>query len=91
MCMEPLGPSLNDMQIFCGNSFSMKTTLMIGLDMLKVLEEVHAAGFVHRDLKPSNIVLGLGNCTNQLYLIDFGISKNYRDFYQGRHMRRNFT
>lgn len=40
---------------------------------------------MHRDLKPENMILGLGKEIHKLYLIDFGISKIYRDS-NNRHM-----
>ena len=39
---------------------------------------------LHRDIKPENILTGRDNDSN-LYLVDFGISKFYRDK-KGRHM-----
>ena len=30
MVMDLMGPSLNDLMNFCGNKFSLKSTLMIG-------------------------------------------------------------
>ena len=41
---------------------------------------MHEAGFLHRDLKPANITLGIGERTNNLRLIDFGLAKNYKGF-----------
>lgn len=40
--------------------------------MIRILEQVHSKGIVHRDLKPQNMML---DKDDQLYLIDFGISK----------------
>lgn len=42
-------------------------------------------GVVHRDLKPENILLGIGEESQKIYLVDFGISKIFRDP-NGRHM-----
>ena len=63
----------------------MKTIILIADQLITILEEVHNLGIVHRDLKPENIVLGRGEFNTQVYLIDFGISKIYKDNY-GRHI-----
>lgn len=67
------------------HKFSLKTVILLADQILSILEEVHNAGIVHRDLKPENLVMGRGENNNQVYLIDFGISKVYRDAY-GRHI-----
>lgn len=40
---------------------------------------------IHRDLKPENILMGRENETHMVYIIDFGISKTYRDS-TGKHI-----
>lgn len=37
MVMDYLGPSLEDMLNECGRKFSLKTTIMIGLEILKLI------------------------------------------------------
>jgi serine/threonine protein kinase len=46
---------------------------------LRRLQYVHSRNFVHCDLKPGNIVIGVGDQTNLVYLIDFGLSKEFWD------------
>jgi casein kinase 1/casein kinase 1 alpha len=65
--------------------FSLKTTLQIADQLVVLLENLHIKGVLHRDLKPENILLGLGEDISKIYLVDFGISKVYRDS-ANRHM-----
>ncbi|CAI6008113.1 unnamed protein product, partial [Closterium sp. NIES-65] len=43
------------------------------------VEYVHSKSFLHRDIKPDNFLMGLGRRANQVYIIDFGLAKKYRD------------
>ena len=78
MVMDLLGPSLEDMFNYCYRRFTVKTVLMLGIELLTRLEFIHHRNFIHRDIKPDNFVLGLGKRANVIYVIDFGLSKRYR-------------
>ncbi len=82
--MECLGPSLEDLLDFCGKKFTLKTTLMIGIQILNRIESIHNAGFIHRDIKPDNFLIGIGKNKSRIYLIDFGLSKRY--MLEGQHI-----
>ena len=86
MCMEPLGPSLSDLMQFCGGRLSIKTMLMVGKQLLKRLQDLHAQNIVHLDIKPQNTVIGLNDRTSEINLIDFGISEYYRNRKTGCHL-----
>eukprot|EP01105_Mastigella_eilhardi_P026645 TRINITY_DN779_c0_g3_i1.p1 TRINITY_DN779_c0_g3~~TRINITY_DN779_c0_g3_i1.p1 ORF type:complete len:349 (+),score=66.27 TRINITY_DN779_c0_g3_i1:331-1377(+) len=86
MVMDILGPSLEDLFHMCGQHFSLKTVLMLADQCLRRLEYVHAKNFIHRDVKPDNFLMGVGNRSTQVYLIDFGLAKKYRDSTTHQHI-----
>ncbi|KAL8236470.1 hypothetical protein R6Q59_017551 [Mikania micrantha] len=77
--MDLLGPSLEDLFNFCSRKLSLKTVLMLADQMINRIEFVHSKSFLHRDIKPDNFLMGLGRRANQVYIIDFGLVKKYRD------------
>jgi casein kinase 1 len=79
MVLDLLGPSLEDLFNFCSRRLSVKTTLMLMDQMISRLEFFHAKNFIHRDIKPDNFLIGLGRKANQVYIIDYGLAKKYRD------------
>ncbi|XP_031488047.1 casein kinase 1-like protein 2 [Nymphaea colorata] len=79
LVMDLLGPSLEDLFNFCSRKLSLKTVLMLADQMINRIEFVHAKSFLHRDIKPDNFLMGLGRRANQVYIIDFGLAKKYRD------------
>jgi len=79
MVMELLGPSLEDLFNFCSRKFSVKTVLLLADQMISRIEYMHAKNFIHRDIKPDNFMMGLARRGNQVYVIDYGLAKKYRD------------
>lgn len=87
MVIDLLGPSLEELFSLCNRKFSLKTLLMLADQMISRVEYVHAHSFVHRDIKPDNFLVGLAENTNQVYIIDFGLSKKYRDAKTQQHIQ----
>ncbi|GMH23790.1 hypothetical protein Nepgr_025633 [Nepenthes gracilis] len=86
LVMDLLGPSLEDLFNFCNRKLSLKTVLMLADQMINRIEFIHSKSFLHRDIKPDNFLMGLGRRANQVYIIDFGLAKKYRDTSTHQHI-----
>ncbi|THH03310.1 hypothetical protein EW145_g6361 [Phellinidium pouzarii] len=78
MVLDLLGPSLKNLFKKCGSKFSLKTTLMVAIQMIECLEYVHSKGIIHRDIKPDNFLMGLGSNAFSVHIIDFGLARRFR-------------
>ncbi|KAF9764832.1 putative casein kinase I like protein [Nosema granulosis] len=77
LAMELLGASLEQLFNRCDKKFSLRTVCMISIKMIENVEYLHHKNFVHRDIKPDNFVFDRDSVN--LYLIDYGLAKLYRD------------
>jgi serine/threonine protein kinase len=86
LLMELLGKSID--KLFSDNKkqFSYKTIFEIGYQMIERIEYVHSKGYIHRDIKPGNFVIGKGDKSKIIYIIDFGLSKRYIDKNTDKHI-----
>eukprot|EP00667_Euglena_gracilis_P026001 EG_transcript_30913 len=75
MVMEMLDWSLEHLFNYCGRTFTLKTVLMLGEQLVSRLEFLHSKNFLHRDVKPDNFLMGLGPSSHVVYLLDFGLAK----------------
>lgn len=75
--MELLGPNLYHLFVTNGKKFTLKSVLMLADQMLMILEHLHRNNIIHRDMKPSNFVMGLGDKSGQVYLIDYGLATQF--------------
>lgn len=79
LVLDLLGPSLRDLFNYCDQVFSLKTILMLADQMLNSIEYVHSKSILHCDIKPENFVMGLTTRSHRVYIIDFGLAKEYQD------------
>ena len=77
LIMDLLGPSLENLFQTKNKKFSLKTTCMIGIQMIDRIEYIHSRKIIHRDIKPDNFTIGKGHKSHIVYILDFGLAKKY--------------
>ncbi|KAG1807203.1 kinase-like domain-containing protein [Suillus variegatus] len=94
LALELLGPSLHDLFKAHDRKFNLHTVVNLRDQLLSCLEHIHSYNYIHGDIKPQNVLLGLGNLSQTLFVINFSITKKYWNaatkthipFCQGRHL-----
>ena len=85
LVMNLLGNSLLNV-INNYNKLSLKTVLVLGIQIIQRIKSLHEKCLLHRDIKPSNFLFGLEYESNKLFIIDFGFTKRYD--YNGIHINK---
>jgi serine/threonine protein kinase len=63
-------------ECFENNISYVKQIISYLMELIIIIKDIHNKNVIHRDLKPANICL---NSNNKVFLIDFGISKIYKN------------
>ncbi|KAF9133453.1 casein kinase I [Linnemannia schmuckeri] len=81
LCIDLLGPSLEDLFDMCGRKFTIKTVVMVAKQMLSRVQTIHEKNLIYRDIKPDNFLVGKPHSkhANMVHVVDFGMAKQYRD------------
>lgn len=74
--MDLLGPSLESL-LSTHKKFGLKTVILLAMKMINIMRYLHSQGYIHRDLKPDNFAIGYNEDNSNLYLIDYGLSKQF--------------
>jgi serine/threonine protein kinase len=81
--MELCGPSLDTIiRSLPSQKLSLEYIPTLTVELLGILEQFHAKGYVHRDIKPGNFVTRITG-TAPIALLDFGVSKLFMDLHSG--------
>ncbi|XP_054156984.1 casein kinase I-like [Oppia nitens] len=87
LVMDLLGPSLEDVKETVGGKYSLRTTLLLAIQLIDIFEYFHGVGLIYRDTKPENFLYGPSGSDkyNVVHIIDFGLCKQYIDD-NGKHI-----
>uniref|UniRef100_A0A8R1EU97 Protein kinase domain-containing protein n=1 Tax=Caenorhabditis japonica TaxID=281687 RepID=A0A8R1EU97_CAEJA len=78
--MQMLGRNLGDIRkVLPHKKMSISSSVRIGIQIVEALSLLHTKGWLHRDLKPTNCCLGQDEKRRQVYLVDFGMSRRFRN------------
>ncbi|MES1915191.1 MAG: hypothetical protein MHM6MM_007168 [Cercozoa sp. M6MM] len=77
MVLDQLGDSLEERLESQQRRLSVGTVANIGINLVNLLETFHSINWLHRDIKPDNFLTDRGS-GSRLYIIDFGLAKQYR-------------
>lgn len=89
MFMQLLGPNLEDLFNKNNRLFDVPTVLLLGIQMVTLLERLHKTKYIHRDIKPNNFLIGTNTNKDHLYIMDFGLSKKFVDKFNNHIEQRN--
>ncbi|KAK5985696.1 Protein kinase domain-containing protein [Trichostrongylus colubriformis] len=78
--MRLVGPDLRAlMWAMPSKRFTQATAYRIAIQTLDRLEKLHDAGYLNRDVKSQNFAVGLGNESSIIYMLDFGLTRRFRN------------
>ena len=87
LIMELFGENLEKiMQKMPNKKFSLKTSIMLGIQILNRIKTLHENNYIHRDIKPENFVIGLKKRNNTIYMIDYGLTRKFFDNHKKEHI-----
>ena len=87
--LEELDNSVEGWLKKCDGRFSHKTVLMLGQDMVSILQYFHFKNFTHNQINPSNFMFGAGEKQGKLYITDFGAAARYKDLQTLQHIENS--
>ncbi|KAK2947375.1 putative Casein kinase I [Blattamonas nauphoetae] len=84
--MDLLGKNLDSIFVAAKRTLPLRTICILGIQMISRMQTFHEKKFIHRDVKPENFLIGVGSNRNNVYMIDFGLSKKFIDSRTGDHI-----
>lgn len=87
LIMELLGSSLDKIfKELPSKKMSIRCVCNIAIQLISIFETMHNCDIIHRDIKPANIAIGREDKNKFIYLLDFGLSKQFRNPITKKHI-----
>ncbi|KAG2121987.1 kinase-like domain-containing protein, partial [Suillus cothurnatus] len=84
--LDQVGADPQQLRRLCRGELSLKTVVMLAVEMLDRIEFAHSRGVILRDIKPEIFAMGIGENSHIVCVSDFGLAKLYVDPSTGTHM-----
>lgn len=79
LVMELMGKSLEDLfENLPSKKMSVRCVCNIAIQLIENLQFIHDKHIIHRDIKPDNFVIGKGEKSKYIFILDFGLAKKFR-------------
>ena len=104
MIMKRYGDNLYDVFDDRNGNFSKESIYSLGIQLINILERVHATGYVYNDLKLDNLLLDFGINSEHLLsdtddilnsyninMIDMGFATRYIEKHSGQHISKKYV
>ena len=99
--MKRYGENLYDIFDNRNGHFSKESIYSLGIQLINILERIHATGYVYNDLKLDNLLLDCGIesehffsdtddilNSNDVYMIDMGFATRFIEEHSGEHISK---
>lgn len=80
LIVSPYGATLNEiMKKATMGQLSMDCSFVVGLQMLRAIQNLHSIGYIHRNISPASFHCGLGMDEPTLFLQDFRQARKFEE------------
>lgn len=79
LILQHLGKTVEELLAQCGGKFSLKTSIMLTIKMIKIVHCFHDKGILIRNISPSMFQFGRGFKSLNLYVNDLNDCKRFRN------------
>jgi casein kinase I homolog HRR25 len=70
----------------CGGRLSLKSAMMVALDLVAIFQYFHFKYYVYSNLHPRHVLLGKGEKYAQLFLVDYSRATRFKDAQTSEHV-----
>ncbi|HEX2192450.1 MAG TPA: AAA family ATPase, partial [Acidimicrobiales bacterium] len=74
--VKPYVPGVTLEERISQGPLSVGSTLVVGVELLRSLEQAHDHGVLHRDVKPANVIVDEREPVERAVLVDFGFARS---------------